>query len=174
MTPDEVHAAIRRQTEAIVWSLFSWWEGSVTFRLGRWDSTHMIAIQLPVRRAIIDGIKRESNARQLIGRIGGRDTVLEPSFSVEDCISLGLEAEDFELLSMIDGRRTLRELCAGGPGTGASNAKVLYAMFVLDLVKLVPVGASGTERRVAAVRNFRRADGALADAVGSDVASLLR
>ncbi len=134
MPPDQVHEAIQRQTEAIVWSLFSWWQGDVTFKLGAWDPVEMIGIHLPLGRVIIDGIKRESDVKHLISRIGGRNTVLEPAFTIEDTVELGLEAEDFALLSMVDGERTLYDLCAQGPKAGKDNAKFLYAMFVLKLV----------------------------------------
>lgn len=135
MPPGQVHEAIKRQTEAIVWSLFSWWQGDVTFKLGAWDPVEMIGIHLPLGRVIIDGLKRESDVKQLISRIGGRDTVLEPCFSIEDTVELGLGEEDYALLSLVDGKRTLYDLCAHGPKAGKENAKFLYAMFVLELVE---------------------------------------
>lgn len=162
MAPEQVHEAIRRQTEAIVWSLFSWWQGSVKFILGAWDPVKMIGIQLPLGRAIIDGIKRETDVRQLIARIGGRNTVLEPAFTVEDAVEMGLGAEDFALLSMIDGQRTLYELCAQGPKGGKDNAKVLYAMVVLDLVRPIRDRDSESEVAPVSIRAFRRSDDSVA------------
>ncbi|MDH3405110.1 MAG: DUF4388 domain-containing protein [Acidobacteriota bacterium] len=135
MSPDEVHEAILRQTEAIVWSLFSWWHGSIAFKLGEWDPIDLMGIRLPLVRVILDGIRQESDARQLIARIGGRDTILEPAFTVEHAVAMGLEREDYRLLNMVDGRRTLYELCAAGPRSGKDNAKFLYAMFVLGRVR---------------------------------------
>jgi hypothetical protein len=156
MAPDQVHEAIRRQTEAIVWGLFSWWHGKVTFKLGAWDPVDMIGIQLPLARVIIDGIKREADVRQLIARIGGRNTVLQPAFTVEDAVEMGLDAEDFALLSMIDGKRTLYELCAEGPKPGKDNAKFLYAMFVLEKVKPERESSEVAETRPVPIRGFRR------------------
>jgi hypothetical protein len=92
MSPEQVHEAIQRQTEAIVWGLFSWWQGSVKFELGAWSPVDMIGIQLPLRRVIIDGIKHQSDVRQLISRIGGRNTVLQSAFSVEDAVEMGLDS----------------------------------------------------------------------------------
>lgn len=157
MAPSQVHEAIQRQTEAIVWSLFSWWQGSVTFKLGAWDPVEMIGIHLPLGRVIIDGIKRESDVKHLISRIGGRKTVLEPAFSFEDTVEVGLEADDFALLSMVDGRRTLYDLCAQGPKAGKDNAKFLYAMFVLQLVKPRRVESDSTTAPTP-IRAFRRSD----------------
>jgi len=157
MAPSQVHEAIKRQTEAIVWSLFSWWQGDVTFKLGVWDPVEMIGIHLPLAKVIIDGIKRESDVKHLISRIGGRHTVLEAAFSIEDTVELGLDAEDFGLLSMIDGERTLYDLCAQGPKPGKDNAKLLYAMFVLELVTTRPAEASASPAPIP-IRGFRRSD----------------
>ncbi|MCZ6508908.1 MAG: DUF4388 domain-containing protein [Acidobacteria bacterium] len=156
MAPGQVHEAIQRQTEAIVWSLFSWWQGSIKFKLGPWDPMDMIGIQLPLGRVIIDGIKRQTDVRQLMARIGGRDTVLEPAFTVEDAVEVGLSAEDFALLSLIDGHRTLYELCSRGPKGGKDNAKFLYAMVVLDLAR--PIHDRDSEAAPVSIRAFRRSD----------------
>ena len=157
MAPSQVHEAIKRQTEAIVWSLFSWWQGDVTFKLGAWDPVEMIGIHLPLARVIIDGIKRESDVKHLISRIGGRNTVLEAAFTIENTVELGLEAEDYALLSMIDGERTLYDLCAQGPKPGKENAKFLYAMFVLNLV--VPQrGESDSASAPIPIRGFRHSN----------------
>jgi hypothetical protein len=156
MAPDQVYEAIRRQTEAIVWGLFSWWDGKVTFKLGAWDPVDMIGIQLPLARVIIDGIKREADVRQLIARIGGRNTILEPAFTVEDAVEMGLNAEDYALLSMIDGKRTLYELCAEGPKPGKDNAKFLYAMYVLEKVKTGRTSGDESATRPVPIRGFRR------------------
>jgi len=158
LSPEQVHEAIKRQTEEIVWSLFSWWQGKVTFKLGDWDEVDMIGIQLPLARVIIDGIKRESDVRALIARIGGRTTVLTSNFTVEDAVEAGLDAEDYELLTMVDGERTLYELCAQGPKPGKDNAKFLYAMFVLDLVRTVTNGSGEDADGPVPIQKFRHSD----------------
>ncbi len=162
MAPDQVHEAILRQTEAIVWSLFSWWEGSVAFKLGEWDPVDVMGIQLPLFRVILDGIKRESDPRQLISRIGGRDTVLLPSYTVEDAVEMGLEQEDYSLLSMVDGQRTLYDLCAQGPKAGKDNAKFLYAMFVLGRVRPAGDREDGAGDSPVQMHGFRRSEGSIA------------
>ena len=92
----------------------------------------------------IDGIKRESDVRPLIARIGGRETRLEPCYSVENTVEHGLDAEDYELLTMIDSKRTLFELCSDGPRMGKDNARMLYAFCVLGLVR--PVSPKGDDQ----------------------------
>lgn len=135
MTPAEVFAAIREQIEDIVWSLFYWSDGEVTFSIGEFGDPDMIQIQLPVGRVIIEGIKRAPEAKPLIERVGKKDTVLEPVFHSESLIELGLDRDEYALLRSVDGAKTLYELCSDGPFSAAENAKLLYAFRVLHLIK---------------------------------------
>lgn len=134
MTPGEVFNAIREQIEDVVWSLFYWQDGEVTFSIGEFRDADMIQIQLPVGRVIIEGIKRAPEAKPLVERVGKKDTVLEPTFQPESLIELGLDADEYALLRAVDGVKTLYELCSDGPFSAAENAKLLYAFRVLHLI----------------------------------------
>jgi len=135
LAPDEVYPAIREHVEAILWSLFSWEEGVVTFTLGEPDLTGSIRIQIPLRQVVIRGVKRAANAKSIVQRMGGRDTMLEPNYRAEELIEVGLDRDEYALLASVDGKRTLYELCTAGPLTAADAARGLYAFSVLGLVR---------------------------------------
>lgn len=135
LSPAQVYEAIRAQIEGIVWSLFSWEEGTVTFRMGENDPGEIVRIQIPLRQVIVRGVKRAANAKSLVARMGGRDTLFEPSFRFEDTIEIALDDEEYRLLSEVDGQRTLYELCTQGPLSAAENARLLYAYSVLRLIR---------------------------------------
>lgn len=135
LTPQEVYEAIQTHIEEIVWSLFYWSEGEVTFTIGEIQGVQRVQIQLPVRRVILEGIKRAPEAKPLIERLGNRRTILEQTFQWEDLIELGLDENEFKLLTAVDGRANLYELCSREPLTAADNAKLLYAYQVLHLVR---------------------------------------
>lgn len=135
LPPREVREAIQQHIEEIVWSLFYWHCGEVTFGIGEFDDEDMVHIQLPLRQVIVEGIKRAPDAKPLVSRLGKRETVLEPCFKWEELIELGLEKEDFDLLMLVDARRSLYDLCSDGPRSASDNAKILYAFQVLHLVR---------------------------------------
>lgn len=135
ISPGELFDAIRKQIESIVWSLFYWQHGEVRFRLGSFETRSGVRIQIPMRQVVLQGIKRAPNAKALIGRLGNKETVFEPSFRTEDLIQAGLSQEEHELLRLVDGQRTLYEICTDGPLSAADNAKVVYAFYVLRLVR---------------------------------------
>lgn len=135
LSPGEVYRGIVGQIEEIVWSLFTWEEGEITFRISEFEDQDMIRIHLPLRHVIVEGIKRAPSARALAVRMGRKETVLEPCFRVEDLIEIGLDPDQWRLLSLVNGKRSFFELCSIGPWTAAENAKVLYSFLVLQLIR---------------------------------------
>ena len=133
--PDEVYRAIREQIEAIVWSLFYWQDGEVGFRIGDFPTLDQVRIQVPMRQVILAGIKRAPNPKVLVARLGRKETVFEPCFQGEELIETGIDTVDFTLLKLVDGKRTLFEVCTHGPLPPADNAKLMYAFQVLQLIR---------------------------------------
>lgn len=140
LSPAEVYQAIREHVEAIVWSLFYWQDGAVRFDIGEpAGEDGRVAMQLPMRQVVLHGIKRAPNAKQLVSRLGRRETVFEPDFETEHLIGLALDADDYRLLRMVDGKRTLYQICDHGPLSAADNAKLMYAFQVLRLIRKAAV-----------------------------------
>jgi len=135
LSPAQVYEAIREHIENIIWSLFSWEEGEVSFELGEPDLEGVVRIQIPLRQVILQGVKRAANAKSLVQRMGGREALFDPHFRFEDLIELALEDAEYGLLAQVDGKKTLYELCTQGPLSAADNARMLYAFFVLGLLR---------------------------------------
>jgi hypothetical protein len=143
LSPAEVNKAIRKQIEAIVWSLFYWQDGSVSFSIGDYHEPDEVRIQLPMRQVILQGIKRAPNAKAVVARLGRKETVFEPCYQPGELIELAIDSDEYRLLKLVDGRRTLYEMCTQGPGTAAENGKVLYAFQVLQLIRRRQVSDPG-------------------------------
>ncbi len=141
LSPGEVYRAIRKQIEAIVWSLFYWQDGSVSYSIGDFREADAVRIQLPMRQAILQGIKRAPNAKALVARLGRKETVFEPCYRIEELIELALDAEELKLLRLVDGNRSLYDVCIQGPHGPAENGKVMYAFQVLQLVRAAVAAA---------------------------------
>jgi hypothetical protein len=144
LSPGEVYRAIRKQIEAIVWSLFYWQDGGVSFSIGDFREPEAVRIQLPMRQVILQGIKRAPNAKTLVARLGRKETVFEPCYREEELIELALDADEYRLLRLVDGTRTLYDICIQGPHSPADNGKALYAFQVLQLVRCASAASAGS------------------------------
>jgi hypothetical protein len=96
---------------------------------------------------ILQGIKRAPNAKTLVGRLGRKETVLEPCYKTEQLVELALDGDEYKLLRLVDGRRTLYDVCTQGPHGAADNAKVLYAFQTLQLIRSAVVPGPPPEPR---------------------------
>ena len=137
LSPGELYDAIRSQMESIVWSLFAWQRGEVTFRIGEFHESIMIKIHLPMRQVIVRGIKQVPDIKALVSRLGKKSTVFRPSYSMEDLIEVALNREEYQLLCLVDGKRRLYDLCTAGPFSVSENARLLYAYRILNLIERV-------------------------------------
>jgi hypothetical protein len=143
LEPHELGSAVRKQVQAIVWSLFSWTDGSVTFRVGNFKSDEVYKIKIPTARAIFEGCRRLPDPKLTTARLGGRNGVLQPVRRPPHLDGLELDDDERELIELVDGSRTLYELCEAGPLNPGINARILYAALVLRLVGPDP----STDRR---------------------------
>ncbi len=137
LSPGELYEAIRTQMEAIVWSVFSWQRGEVTFRIGDFNEPTMIKIHLPMRQVIIRGIKQVPDTKTLVARLGRKSTVFQPSYATEDLIEIALDSKEYQLLCLVDGKRKLFDVCSAGPYSISENARLLYAFSILKLITKV-------------------------------------
>ena len=148
LTETEMRAAVLEQVQRIVWSLFSVPEGRVTFTLGEERADEVYKLRIPTPRAVLHGCKTVGDAKRLIGRLGNKATVFTRPSAPEHLGGLDLEANEEQLLNLVDGRRTLFELCEKGPYSAALNARVLYGFQCLGLIRKERETASGIKVHV--------------------------
>lgn len=141
LSPGELHQAIRGQMESIVWSVFSWQEGEVSFQIGEFKAP-TIKIHLPMRQVILRGIKRIPDTKALVQRLGKKRTLFRPTYVTEDLIELALDGDEYTLLCLVDGQRTIYEICTDGPYNVSENARLLYAFYVLQMIERVDDSAA--------------------------------
>ena len=134
LEPHELGAAVRKQVQSIVWSLFSWTSGSVTFRVGNFRDDEVYKIKIPTAKAILEGCRFLADAKGVTAKLGGRGGILRPVKRPENLLKLELEDDERQLLDLTDGSRTLYELCEAGPLNPGINARILYAMLALGLI----------------------------------------
>ncbi|HEX9735124.1 MAG TPA: DUF4388 domain-containing protein [Thermoanaerobaculia bacterium] len=137
LSPKELYEAIRGQMESIVWSVFSWQKGQVTFKIGELDGAGKIRIHLPMRQVIVRGIKEVADTKSLVARLGTKSTVFRPVYTTENLIELALDRDEYALLSLIDGQRRFFDVCNQGPFGMSGNARLIYAFRLLGLVDTV-------------------------------------
>ncbi|MHB0969196.1 MAG: DUF4388 domain-containing protein [Thermoanaerobaculia bacterium] len=131
--PKDLFINVRDQVQDIVWSIFSWERGTVTFEAGRERVSEFIKLNLSIPQAVLQGVRRVPDPRALLMRLGGKTTLLHRTPDA-DFSELTLTPEEEALLAQIDGKKPLVDLTNAGTLPPPVNAKLLYAFFALHLV----------------------------------------
>jgi hypothetical protein len=145
--PKQLFLAVREQVQSIVWSVFEWSDGMVSFTPGREKAQEFIKLNIPTRQAVIQGVRRINDARSLVSRMGKKATVLT-RVSDADFANLILLPEEQVQYDLVDGKKALFELVQYGPLAPAENAKILYAFFALKLIEVKESSAIKVKVRV--------------------------
>lgn len=142
----QLRQIVTEQVKALLYAAFSWERGSVTFEVGRFKSDELIRLDVPTPRAIVDGIRRMPDPRRCVSRLGPSWTIFERAEAPPEVSDVAFTPAEIALLSQVDGQRSLRDLITIGPGDLGSNAKLLYAFWVLRLITRRESQASGIRR----------------------------
>lgn len=135
---DQLGLQVRKQVQAIVWSLFNWAEGEVTFEVGPSKADEVFTIKIPTARAILAGCRTIEDPKTITARMGGRGAILKRLPPPPHLEHFTFQADELKLLELVNGKRTLFELCEEGPLNPGANARVLYALAELGLITVDP------------------------------------
>jgi two-component system OmpR family response regulator len=146
LTPEQLHQIVTEQVKAILHSVFSWEKGVVTFEAGRFRTDELIQLDVSTPQAIADGIRRLPDPRRVVSRLGPSWAVFARGEVPAEASGVDWGEGELKLLSLVDGRRTLRDLITAGPGDVSTSAKLVYAFWVLHLVTRRDVSTGGIKR----------------------------
>ena len=146
LTPEQLRQIVTEQVKAILHSVFSWEKGVVTLEVGRFRTDELIQLDMSTPQAIADGIRRLPDPRRVVSRLGPSWTVFARGEVPAEASGVAWGEGELKLLSLVDGRRTLRDLITAGPDDVSMSAKLVYAFWVLHLVTRRDVPTSGIRK----------------------------
>jgi len=136
LTPKELFYYVQEQVKAIIWSVFNWRIGEISFQIGAFKEDELIKLSLDIPKAIYEGIRKVDTGRFLLNRVGTRYTVFEPKQNGYIELSLlGASDEEKELYKLFDGEKPLFEIIESSKLPFDFCAKMIYAFHVLELIK---------------------------------------
>jgi hypothetical protein len=132
IAPEPLFAALREQILDVVWSVFAWDAGSVSFMPGRQKQQEFVKVDIPIPQVIMQGVRRVPDPRPLVLRLGNKTTIL--ARTEKELEELTLDDNEKRLLDACNGKNALIDLISIGPLSAANNARILYAFVALQLI----------------------------------------
>jgi hypothetical protein len=133
---DEIVECLRLQIEEIVFNLFSWQEGEFTFAEGQSPKKLPFAIELNTMNVIMEGTRRIDEWVEIQKVLPPDDIMLKLSLTPKtkkDELTLSLD--EFRLISLINGERTLPDLLELSPMGEFPTCRAIYKLIVGGLVQ---------------------------------------
>jgi tetratricopeptide (TPR) repeat protein len=136
LTPKELFWGLKYQVNEIIQGMFTLEEGEYEFREGEIPLQEVISLKMSMANLIYAGVSRIVNWTRIRNEMPDTASVLKLS---EDPLSLfqniELSSQDKKFLSLIDGKKTIKEIIANS-WMGAFDAlKVLYVLWSLGIVE---------------------------------------
>jgi hypothetical protein len=133
ITPKDLWEGVQAQVQEIVYSIFLWEEGQFHFEESMLPEKERITVDLDITGLILAGIRRVDATGPVQTRYPEGDVVFERS--PEPPSGATLEPYEAHVLAMVDGERSVLEICRESEIGDHETLKVLYALQCTGLVR---------------------------------------
>ena len=138
VTRRDVDKYMRQQIESVVFDLFSWNEGTFSFADGKEDKVVIdAAVRVTTESLLMEGARRIDEWSRMSDRIPSASVVprLSSSLAAGDSY-IDLHPAEWEVLSLIDGRHSLRDIASELAASEFEVAKTVYGMLSMELIEI--------------------------------------
>ncbi len=138
VTRRDVERYMRQQIESVVFDLFSWNEGTFSFADDKDDTFVLDAeVRVTTESLLMEGARRIDEWSRMSDRIPSADVVprlAQPRGSTHSYIDL--RPAEWEVLSLIDGTHSLRDIAGELAVSEFEVAKSVYGMLSTELIEV--------------------------------------
>jgi len=127
----------------VVFDLFSWNEGTFSFADGTDDDVRIDAsVRVSIESLLMEGARRIDEWSRMNDRIPGAHVVPRLSQVRQESDSyIDLRPAEWEVLTLIDGKHSLRDIAAELAVSEFEVAKTVYGMLSSELIDIADHGA---------------------------------
>lgn len=108
----DLEAVIKEQVEFLLFGLLSWQDGSFKFYEEQFPTEEEIKVRLSVENVILEGLRRIDEMNMINEVLPDKHVVLAISSSQGNRTrAVSLEAAEWNVMALVDGHRTITEIC---------------------------------------------------------------
>jgi len=132
---EDLMPSVEQQVHDILMELFDWTHGEYELVIKDMDPDQVLSLHISTENLILEGIRRSRSFSQVIRGIGDIDAVLVPSGTTDVLYKLDLTAEEQEILSHVNGRATVEQICDVAYLSNVETCRILWALKVLGVIR---------------------------------------
>ena len=140
VTRRDVDKYMRQQIESVVFDLFSWKEGTFSFADDKDDEAVVdAAVRVTTESLLMEGARRIDEWSRMSDEIPGAHVVPRLAMPRDENESyIDLRPAEWEILALIDGAHSLRDIAAELATSEFEVAKIVYGMLSTELIEIAP------------------------------------
>ncbi len=140
---EDLLAAIEHHVRQILLDVFTWTDGEYELVMNEPGAEDVVALQFSTEGLILEGIRRtRAWSRIWRGAGGDLEAVPVPTNNQEMLLKLELTEEEQEVLAHVNGRATVEQICQVSYLSNLETCRVLWALFVLGVLRRGAPGES--------------------------------
>jgi hypothetical protein len=148
----DLEEVVRSQIEELIYSLLSWESGSFKFYENQFPTDEEITVSLSVENVILEGLRRLDEINRIREAVPDFSQVLTITPAPpERKKEISLQSEEWNLLSLVNGRRTISEIADASDLPRTDALSKLAALKLAGLVAVIDKPDSGADRLSAMV-----------------------
>jgi hypothetical protein len=132
LSPRDLWWAIEQQVKEIVWSIFNWEDGYFHFEEDELPRREKITFDLDVEKLVVEGIRRSDGSGPIREHFISTDCVVEGTGKTPP---VELDPHEKHVLTIIDGKRTVAEICQESEIGEWETRKVLHSFLAVGALR---------------------------------------
>ena len=133
LSPKDLWEGVQFQVKEIVYTVFQWDEGLFHFEESSLPEKERITVDLDIQDLILAGLRRVDASGRVQAHYPEGDSVLERATSE---VPAALEPYEIHVLKLIDGERSMLDICRESEIGDNETLKVLYALLSTGILKV--------------------------------------
>jgi hypothetical protein len=130
---------VMEQVQEIIYSLFTWEEGTYEFVAGDLPSREVIVLRMSTADLLMEGIRRVGRWGRIRAGVGPLDQQYALSEDAEILMgSMALRGDEVNLVALLDGVMTVEEICAAAREPDFQVCRMVWGLWAAGLLDRVP------------------------------------
>ena len=154
LEPEELLPSVEQHVRDILMDLVCWNRGDYELVMKDVDLSDIETLNISTENLILESIRRCRSWSQVLRGIGGDiDTVAAPTGDTDILYKLDLSPEEQEVLSQVNGRSTVEQICQVSYLSNFETCRTLWALLVLGVIRKDKAGEPRGAGEAAAARD---------------------
>lgn len=133
--PEELIPSVEQQARDILMELFQWTRGEYEFVIKAMDPANVLSLNMSTENMILEGIRRTRAWSRVFRGINSLESIPYPVGNNEVLYRLELTDEEQDVLSHVNGRATMEQICQLSYLSNFETCRILWALQLIGVIR---------------------------------------